>query len=206
MLTLNLCQKFCPHLIPLNLGESLGDGSDGQVFSLTSDAGKVVKISLLTCYLGEDLNSEFCRIQRSLSYLKENNDAAYARLYAHESMGKFSRSIFSDRISLGEEQDFILYYYFMEKCQKLSEDERKVFHTLLDHEDRNIVKKYTPAKIKNILTGLAVGLDFDEKKVIFFCDNLKRSPLRHRDISTRNIMKNDIGDFKLVDFDRTELE
>lgn len=206
MLTLSLCQKVCPDLIPPDIGESLGDGSDGQVFDLTSDSGKVIKISLLCCYLGENLDLEFSRIQKSLLYLKENDDQAYARLYAYESLGKFSRMIFNDRISLGEEQNFILYSYVMEKCFKLSQDEKKVFHTLLDHEDRNIVKNYSTAEIKNILTGLAVGLDFDEKKVTLFCDNLRHSPLRHRDISIRNIMKNGSGDFKLVDFDRTKLE
>lgn len=206
MLTLSLCQKVCPNLIPPNIGESLGDGSDGQVFDLTSDPNKVIKISLLSCYLGEDLDSQYSKIETSLRYLKEHDDISYARLYTYECLGKFTRTVFNDRISLGEEEDFILYSYVMEKCLKLSQDEKKVFHTLLDHEDRNIAKNYTPTEIKNILTGLAVGLDFDESKVTLFCDNLRLSPLRHKDISVRNIMKKDSGDFKLVDFDRTELE
>jgi hypothetical protein len=202
MLTLSLCQKVCPNLIPPNVGESLGDGSDGQVFELTSDINKVIKISLLSCLIGDNLDLEYSRIEKSLHYLKENNDSLYAHLYTYECLGKYSRIIFNDRISLGEEQEYILYSYVMEKCFELSQHEKNIFLSLMDAGDENFIKNCTPAQIKNILTGL----DGDVEKVILFFDNLKKSPLRHLDIHVRNIMKSESGDFKLIDFDQTKLE
>lgn len=206
MLTLKLCESACPNLIPPNIGRSLGDGSDGQVFQLSNDSSRVIKISALFCYFDEDIDSHLNKIEQALIHLIVNPDDSYARVYDYKNLGKYSREIFSDRISLGEEQEYYLYHYVMERCFKLSEDEKKVFHSILCHEDRGIEKNYTTPQLKNILTGLSKGLDFDENKVMLFCDNLKRSRLRHLDLHVRNIMKSNSGDFKLVDFDRTRLD
>lgn len=206
MLTLSLCKAACPELIPPGIGKCLGDGSDGQVFELVNDPTKVIKFSALFCYFDEDLESKYLNIVKTLYYLMSYDDPAYAKVYDIQDLGKQSREFFSDRVSLGEIQEYILYYYTMEKCMKLSDDEKKVFHSILCHEDKKIVKNFTPLQLKNILAGLSKGLDFDEKKVTLFCENVRRSPLRHLDIHVRNIMKTKEGDFKLIDFDKTRLE
>jgi thiamine kinase-like enzyme len=94
----------------------------------------------------------------------------------------------------------------MEKLFKISEDERKIFHTILSHEDRNIVKNYPLDKVKKMLTGMSYSLDFDYNKVIFFYQNLRDCPLQHLDLHVRNIMKDIDGNFKMIDFDRMKLE
>ena len=57
-----------------------------------------------------------------------------------------------------------------------------------------------------MLDGMAQGLDFSAEKVRLFCDNIRKVPAHHLDIHVRNIMKNDLGEFKLIDLDRVVLE
>jgi len=57
-----------------------------------------------------------------------------------------------------------------------------------------------------MLQGMSRGLDFDAEKVTLFCNNIRTAPVSHLDIHVRNIMKNDTGDYKLIDLDRIELE
>jgi len=49
--------------------------------------------------------------------------------------------------------------------------------------------------------GMAAGLDFDAEKVMLFCENIRTAPIIHEDTHARNIMKNDDGDFRLIDLD-----
>ena len=72
-------------------------------------------------------------------------------------------SLFSNKL-------FILHYYIMEKLYTISEDEYKVFHTILSHEDREIKKNWSRKKIEETIKGLSLGLDFDKDKVLSFCD------------------------------------
>jgi thiamine kinase-like enzyme len=92
----------------------------------------------------------------------------------------------------------------MEKLHPLSEDEIKVFHSLVSHEDQNKIKKYSSLEINKILQGLSIGLDFDLHKVMFFCKNLNKLTIQHSDLHPRNLMKDSDGNFKLIDFDRTK--
>ena len=94
----------------------------------------------------------------------------------------------------------------MEKLFKTTEDERKVFHSILCHNDSGVEKKYTLEQILKMLDGLEFGLDFDKKKVMIFCEKIRASPVCHNDVHVRNIMKDSQGNFKLIDFDRSTLE
>lgn len=206
MLVLSLCRDVCPELIPDNIGEFLGSGSDGQAFELTDDPEKAIKISALFCYLDEDLKDKFNHIQITLDYLKNNKLDTCAKVYEFHNLGMYSQINWINRWSIGEHQEYILYYYIVEKCFKLSEDEEKVFHTIISHEDLGIEKNYSQAQLNKILAGLSVGLDFDAEKVKLFYNNLKCSPLKHLDLHPRNVMKDKLGYFKLVDFDHSRLE
>jgi thiamine kinase-like enzyme len=115
-------------------------------------------------------------------------------------MGSYSRDAWKNT-----KQRYVLYYYIMEKLQKITEDEHKVFDSLVSHEDRGKKKNFTPAKVKEMLQGLRKGLDFDAQRVTFFYDNFNKSPVAHLDIHPRNIMKDAAGNFKLIDFDRAEI-
>jgi len=90
----------------------------------------------------------------------------------------------------------------MEKLNKTTDDEKKVFYSLLSHEDRNVKKNYSLASATDMLRGMQRGLDFDYNKVFRFYRVLKESKFYHMDLHPRNIMKDTDGNFKLIDFDR----
>jgi serine/threonine protein kinase len=179
------------------IGNEIGIGADGQVFSLQNEDDKVIKFCVRFDYNNCSLKNEYKKIDNILSYLLNKKPIAYARVYEYGYLGEYSRSLYD-----GSSQKYILYYYVMEKLNKISEDEKKVFHSLLSHEDRNIKKNFSLLKIKQMMLGLSLGLDFDSEKIILFCENLKRTDIHHNDIHPRNIMKDKDNNFKLIDFDR----
>jgi len=201
MMVLSLCQKLCADKIPVKISRPrLGDGSDGEVFEIDNQPDKVIKFCIDYESFDININVHYKQdIVPILDYLVASPIQAYARVYSHSYMGIYEREFLS---SPNGKQKFVLYYYIMEKLYKISEDESKVFHSILSHEDHGIVKDYPLRKIEKMLTELSRGLDFDAKKVTLFCENLKSPPVVHLDIHPRNIMKDHSGSFKLIDFDR----
>lgn len=193
----NICQTFCPETTPHFIGEKIGDGADGEVFNFIDN--KVIKFSIIYQY-DLDIHHIYSNIEKILLYLQSFQPSTHARVYEYKYLGTCARK------TVNGFQPYIFYYYVMEKLNKLSEDEKKIFHTILSHEDKNIIKDYSSKKIKEMLKGLSRGLDFDEKKVTFFCNNFRKTMVQHNDIHVRNIMKDALGNFKLIDFDRCEME
>lgn len=187
-------------IIPYTLGSEIGYGQDGQVFELIDNSNQVIKISILYDTFDIHHLNYYKQISNAINYLIDNSICSYARVYAYEYLGTFNRQFINTK------QNYILYYYVLEKLNKISEDEKKVFHTILSHEDRSIDKNYSISQIKKILNDLNRGLDFDVEKIIFFYEQMQQSPIEHLDLHPRNIMKNDIGDYKLIDFDRIKLK
>jgi thiamine kinase-like enzyme len=204
MLVLSLCHQLCPDKIPVKTGQRIGSGgADGEVFEIIGEPAKVIKMGILYERHDRGLLNYFTAIQKGLDYVMTVQPAAYARVYEHGYLGTYSRK--AEHWRTGN-QNFIIYYYIMEKLYKTTEDERKVFHTILSHEDRGIEKNFSPDKIREMLEGMSLGLDFDAEKVTLFCDNIRGASVSHLDIHVRNIMKDDAGKFKLIDLDRIELE
>ena len=178
-----------------------GYGSDGEVFAVESDPTKVFKFCALYDYDGHQPFDKYSEVASVLGHLYSHPSSAYAKVYAYMYFGQWTKKE-CDLNGVCIKTDYVLYYYVMERLQKISEDERRVFHTIMSHEDANIEKNYSTDKVREMLTGLSKGLDFDAERVILFHDNYHNSRISHNDISPRNIMKNDKGDFKLIDFDR----
>lgn len=203
MFVLSLCRQFCPDKVPYPVDIRLGDGADGEVFSIVGVPDKVLKLGVFYERHDKGFEKHYKQIQRVLDYLIETKPSAYARVYEHGYLGSYTRK--AEHWRSGE-QKFLIYYYTMEKLEKISEDERRVFHSILSHEDRGIEKKFSPEEIHEMLKGMGRGLDFDAEKVTLFCNNIKSASISHLDIHVRNIMKDDTGNFKLIDLDRIELE
>jgi len=203
MFVLSLCKQLCPDKIPAELGARLGDGADGEVFSINGDDSRVFKLGILYERYDTGLLKAYQQIRDVLNFMQTEKPEGYAHVYEHEYLCTSSRKV--EHLRSGK-QYFIIYSYTMEKLNKISEDERRVFHSILSHEDRGIEKNFSSDKIREMLEGLARGLDFDAEKVTLFCDNIRAAPVSHLDIHVRNIMKNESGNFKLIDFDRIELE
>ena len=212
MMVLSLCRALCSKKIPTNVGTRLGDGADGEVFAFSDDPNKVIKLCVLYDRFDKPIEKLYTNsIATTLDYLIDNPIDVFARVYEHKYLGQYSRdwTFSNNEMKLHSDtkgkQQFILYYYTMEKLEKISEDEGKVFHSILSHEDRGIRKNYSMDEVRKMLHGLHRGLDFDEKRVMFFVERLKKAPIYHTDIHARNIMKDSAGNFKLIDFDRTSI-
>jgi hypothetical protein len=200
MFVLNLCKRFCPEKMPAEPGERLGDGADGEVFAIADDPAKVMKLSVI--YDRFEYPPKviyFNEIVPVLDYVMSNHLSMCVNIYEHGYLGEYYRKL--NYWKCGK-QSLVIHYCIMERLLHLSEDERRVFHSVVSHEDRDLEKDLSPSKIKEIVDGMARGLDFDTKKVILFCDQLRNSPLEHKDIHVRNIMKNSDGFYKLIDLDR----
>lgn len=168
--------------MPLELPIKLGEGSDGEVFEFD---GKVIKFGIK--FNGTDMIS----VSNIMNYLLINKIDSFVNIHKY--------------VYCGEYDNKFLYYYIMDKLNCISDDESKVFRSVISHEDRNIKKNFSISEIKKMLNGLAVGLDFDADMVIFFCERLQDSPINHNDLHERNIMKDSKGYFHLIDFDRATI-
>lgn len=203
MFVFSLCRQLCPEKLPVQPDVYLGDGADGEVLSIADDPNRVIKLGVLYERAGSKLEKLYGNIDRALEFVLRTQPRAYVSVYKHGSLGVYTR----DNVAFYKgKQRFVLYYYVMEKLEKISEDERRIFHSILSHEDRKIEKNFSSDKIREMLEGMSRGLDFDAEKVMLFCDNIKAAPLSHLDIHVRNIMKDKVGNFKLIDLERIELE
>jgi serine/threonine protein kinase len=201
MLVLKLVQQKCPELIPVTPTFKLGDGADGEVFEIEGEPNKVIKFCFVVQKDDSDLYQTYLDVSKLLTSLSTNPLPTYAHVYEHRYLGEYTRIVWGN---LSEQ--YLLYYYIMEKLFKLSEDEKKVFHTIACHEDQQKKKNFSLGKVKEMLRDMSAALDFDAEKVTFFCDNLRKAPVKHLDIHVRNIMKDTSGNFKLIDFDRAEMK
>lgn len=159
-----------------------GSGNDGICYTLDD---KILKICA---------NANIYNLN-NLNYLRDNPDPAYAKVYEIQYLDMFAKN----------DVDYIVYYYIMEKLNNISEDEKKVFFTILSHEDKNIKKDYSSSQLKKILDDLSRGLDIEPSRIMLFCERLRDSKLKHLDISERNILVDGSGNYKLIDFERIEL-
>lgn len=200
MQALSLCLKVCPEKIPVVPTTNLGDGADGDVYDIQGDNNKVIKFCVLYDFCkDEDIESTYNNIDIVLSYLENNNISICAHIYSHGLLFRGFRETVSGK------QKYILYYYIMEKLHKISEDEKKVFHSIISHEDSGKSKNFSASQVKSMLIGMQRGLDFNVEYVINFYNNLINCPIQHGDLHCRNVMKDKNGKFKLIDFDRSKL-
>jgi hypothetical protein len=85
----------------------------------------------------------------------------------------------------------------MDKLLDLTRDEREVF----DHFA--FCEESVPEDWMAWQKG--TGLEFDIDRVKSFLQAINDCPIKHNDLHDENIMKNRIGEFKLIDIDRCTL-
>lgn len=173
----------------------IADGADGEVF--TTIDNRVIKFAVHYCWQSENTDSIIESRLKTYQAIKENSNV-YATVYDYGYIGKGTRQTVSGT------QDYILFYYVTERCDKISEDESKVFHSILSHEDSNKSKTYSLAQVKEMLHGMSYGLDFSINDVVAFYVEINKCNVKHLDVHPRNIMKVN-NKFKFIDFDRCSI-
>ena len=188
------------HQIINKIGKEYNSGgADGQIFNHINDDNKVIKLSILFKCGEQNLYSIFKLINESLSFIENNKPFTCVRVYEHKFLERGERFINNSY------QDYIVYYYIMEKLNQITDEEYKLFYSILSHEDRGIIKNYSDSILIKTLTDLNISFDFNFDKVLFFYKNLKNSKIVHNDLHPRNIMKDKQDNFRLIDFDRCRI-
>ena len=200
-LVLSLCQQYCMDKLHFQLEECMGAGMDGECYSLVGDPNRVVKLSVLCQRPGSSLADQYQAIEDVLATIMHDHPQAYIYVYGQEYLGAYH---LKDHPWFGD-QNIILYYYLMDRLLPLTEDECKVFHSILSHEDRGVEKDLSPPKLRKILEGMGRGLEFDYPKVVQFCQHIQQAPVEHCDLHPRNILKDNNNNFKLIDVDRCRI-
>lgn len=182
-----------------NLESKVGDGADGEVYNLIS--GNIAKFSIFFPWEGESLDLVKKEKVEIVNRVKSLPDTFVKVI-------NFQHLMDGSRQTVDGSQLFSIYYYEMERLFKISEDEKKVMHSLISHEDSNLKKDFTTQKAKSILNGLSFGLDFDFDKVLSFIKKLQHLEtvgIEYLDYHPRNVMKDSGGNFKLIDIDRMSI-
>src|ERR1700686_1945407 len=194
MIVLDLCRQLCPEKIPVKIAGPIGfGGADGEIFGIENIPNKVIKFSII--YNRFDNLMEAYKEPQDiyhqdlvpvLDYIMRTHPLACATIYQYGCLGEYSRPMpyWNNGI-----QTFIIHYYIMERLFPLSEDEKKVFHSIVSHEDRRLIKDFSSEKLNKILQGLAYGLDFNLEMINLFCENLRICKINHNDLHQRNILK-----------------
>jgi rRNA-processing protein FCF1 len=207
MQVLSLIKKEKPNFNFPKLGVELGYGADGQVFELIDDPNKVIKYSVIFDWNSLpspakskiNIKEKFSKLKNNLEIIKNNyhEHSFMVKIFNHEFLFQGKRKIVNN-----EDQDYLIHSLIMEKLKEISDDENKVFHSLLYHKNVFWEKDFSDQELDETLFGLAKGLDFNHSKVKSFYKKVKKSTIQHNDINLGNIMKNVDGDYKLIDLDR----
>jgi hypothetical protein len=210
LFALDLSKQLCANLIPVDTGEVLGYGADGDVHVIKDNPNQVIKFAKLYESFCEDdpIDIQLNNIIGVLDYIQNFQIKCFAKVYSYNYLGTFDRhQVYEEGgKELVRRQRFALYYYIMERLHKISDDEKKVFHSIICHEDRGYDKNYSIKTIESMLNGMEPYFSFDKEKVLIFCININKAPIKHNDLHKRNIMKDDNGNYKLVDFDRATIK
>lgn len=204
MQVLSLIKKDKPDFNPPNLGLEIGYGADGQVYELRDDPDKVIKYSVIYEWsLPPTAKEQYLRFKNNLTYIINNyhKHPFMVKIFNHDFLFQGKRKIVNNK-----DQNYLIHYVVMERLKEISEDEHKVFHSLLYHKNVFWSKDFTNQELNGILLGLAKGLDFNFEKMKSFYQEVKKSNIQHNDINLGNIMKNIDGDYKLIDLDRLSIK
>lgn len=123
----------------IDLSKRVGRGVDGEVYKLKTNKPLVVKVSLCI-----DPEHQLTDKINTLCYISRTKYPIHANIYDVISLNRCYKII------LFEKKFYSAYSYIMEELVPISEDEYKVFHDLVSHEDNNIIKDLSPLTIKKI--------------------------------------------------------
>lgn len=188
----NHLQDDCLTYLPFRVGQRLGGGIHGTVFDLPDEHNTVVKIANIYSDVYDDYSAKFQRISKTYQFIIDNTNDALVKVF---DFGQLYEGLIKSSYST---KTGIIYYAKMEKLLPILEIEQKVFKTICDVYN-GLISINRP--IKDLIYELKEWFSLDEVKIFEFYDNLHSLQIEHRDVEVRNIMKNSVGQYKLVDFD-----
>ncbi len=171
---------------PVN--ERLNGGADGDVFTSDDKIIKFVKIKDEK----KNANNVWNKNKAIITKIMDISPKHFCKIYDF------------GLICVSENPYSIVYFYLMEKLNGLSDDEKKAIDTLISHRDYN--RKINFNKALDLVPALDKYLEFDSNKMNLFIKQIQGSNIIHNDIHARNVMKDNFGNFKLIDFERMSIK
>lgn len=178
--------SFAFNKYPVN--DRLNGGADGDVFTSDDKIIKFVKIKDEKKYA----NNAWNKNKSIITKIMDISPKHFCKVYDF------------GLVSVIEQPYSIIYFYLMEKLNQLSGDEKKAIDSLISHRDYN--KKIELSQAIKIIPTINKYLDFDPNKMSIFIDQIQKSNIIHNDIHVRNVMKDNLGNFKLIDFERMSIK
>lgn len=184
-------------LLPYELGDEIShSGADGQVFHIKNDPDKVIKLSIFYSYDEYIIEHHYSNIENKYKTVINNPQKSIVKVFNinyihHKVYGKCTIA-----------KNYIIYYSIMEKLIPITKDEDKILKSLCDLKN-NKINTFSFPKIVDELKHYYL---FDRDKVLDFYDGLDSSIVIHNDFHRRNIMKDNDGNFKLIDLDRISIK
>lgn len=184
--------------IPL-VGERLGEGTQGEVFSLLDDPNKVIKFAYLESKKdkctgkNEVIKSSFLSV---MGYLKKHYFSCFPKVYHYGVLDIYNDKSYSGNVHLS--------FSVVEKLEKLSEDEAFMIESIVSHIE-NCCSDLERIEfiIRRHCDNYNINLNI--KKFMRFYTQLICVPVIHNDMCGSNFMIDEYGDYKLIDFDRARL-
>jgi serine/threonine protein kinase len=188
----NLLQVYRKDPLPFTIDKCIGSGNQGQVYSLKDNPDQVVKLSMLyDDFTGLSLEEEFDKLQKIYQHIIDNPHKSLVKVYSFGELYRGKMEIFE------WEHNYVIYNAIMQKLNTLSENEQKVFKTVCD-----IYNKALEARpIATILDELEEWFDVDKGRVLTFYNSLSSLDIDNKDVKPQNIMKDNEGQYKLIDYD-----
>ena len=176
--------SFLPiNTAPPDLGTEIGSGVHGQVYTLIHNPNHVVKLSVLADVF-------LSAVERQYHFVMQHPHSTLAQVFDHQP------------IHHDDELHITIYSATLERLYPLDEDEQRVMKSVvMDYNDST-----NTLDARQHIEELQHWLDFDRQKVMDFYTALSTLPVIHRDFHRRNIMKDKLGNFKLIDFELIEIK
>lgn len=184
---------ICKEKFSFIIGKEIGYGAQGQVFDIEG-TNKVIKFSY--SFFFQDVDYDYLHASEVINFIIQERPNYCVGIFE---TGKLRSGV---RAVENGTQNYTIYYTIQEKLANLSDDEKKVFKTICQLLNDELELK---RDIKDILTELSEWFSFDKEKILNFYNDIVGMPILHNDLHRRNFMKDECGNYKLIDFDLARL-
>lgn len=190
---------------PYLLGKSVGDGSDGECFEIIDQPNKIAKLGITFCNGPSKLSKSHGAFTNAIEAVIEKQPHAFVRVYEYRYLGGYMRKMpdWEDG-----QQRFVLYAYLMDKLFPVDGADKPLLYGVLDWLENESGKPFDCKKISSAIDGeksVAIMTDESIARVNRFANGISSAPIIHQDLHIRNIMKDNLGEFNLIDLDRMVL-
>lgn len=160
----------------------LAEGDDGKAYENWDDENKVVKVGFLD---RSKSGTSLSNLENNFDYVLNNKPEAYVEVYDYGCVDCRACNI--------------SYFVLMKKLYPLSNNEANTIPALAIKAQKFSGKNTGTLEQNDFLKSLS------DKKQKTFVKNIWDSGIVHNDIFCGNLMKDENGDYKLIDLDRLTL-